>query len=100
MVQHDLSTVAFPRLTEAQLALLAGCCRTHKARYRDGQKLVEPGQHDFKFFVVRSGGIDVVDESGEETRLIRSLGPGEFTGEISMLTGGPALITLIARGDC
>jgi thioredoxin reductase (NADPH) len=100
MVQPDLSAVAFPRLSEQQLAGLAGCCRTHRARYRDGQKLVEPGQHDFKFFVVRSGGIDVVDESGDEARVIRSLGPGEFTGEISMLTGGPSLATLIARGDC
>jgi thioredoxin reductase (NADPH) len=33
-------------------------------------------------------------------RTIAILGPGEFTGEVAHLTGGPSLVSAIARGDC
>jgi CRP-like cAMP-binding protein len=45
-----------------------------------------------KFFVVSTGAVEGVQpagSSGETT--VRLFGPGEFTGEVSMLSGRPAL---------
>ena len=100
MAEHDLNAVAFPKLDEAQMASLERCPLTTLKRYRDGEKLFEVGDRDCKFFVVKSGEVEIVDESGETPKTIAVLGPGEFTGDVAQLTGGPALVSAVARGDC
>ena len=100
MAEHDLQSVAFPKLDEAQMAALDRCPLTKLPRYRDGEKLFKVGDRDFKFFVIKSGKVEIVDESGETPRTIAVQGPGEFTGDVAQLTGGPAIVNAIARGDC
>ena len=100
MAEHDLQSVAFPKLSEAQMAALDRCLLTRRQRYRDGETLFKVGDRDFKFFVVKSGKVEIVDESGETPRTIAVQGPGEFTGDVAQLTGGPAIVNAIARGDC
>src|SRR5258708_4605820 len=100
MVEHDLYAVAFPKLEEAQIASLGRCSLTTLKRYRDGEKLFEVGDRDFKFFVIKSGEVEIVDESGEAPKTIAVLRPGEFTGDVAQLTGGPAIVNGVARGDC
>jgi CRP-like cAMP-binding protein len=100
MVEHDLNAVAFPKLDEAQMEMLGRCGGATLKRYADGRKLIEVGERDFKFFVVREGEIEILDESGERPKTIAVLGRGEFTGDVSHLTGGPSLVSAIARGDC
>ena len=100
MAEHDLQSVAFPKLSEAQMAALDRCLLTRRQRYRDGETLFKVGDRNFKFFVVKSGKVDIVDESGETPRTIAVQGPGEFTGDVAQLTGGPAIVNAIARGDC
>jgi thioredoxin reductase (NADPH) len=98
---HDLQAVAFPKLDERLLESTLE--RYHLASietYRDGDVLFEAGSRDFMFFIVKAGGIEVVDVSADPPRTIVVHGPGQFTGEVSSLTGGPALVTAIARGDC
>jgi thioredoxin reductase (NADPH) len=65
-----------------------------------GEKLFEAGQRDCNFYVVKSGQVEILDESGETPKVITVHQPGEFTGEVGQLTGGPSLVTAIARGDC
>ena len=62
--------------------------------------LVQVGDRDFKFFVVRSGEIEILDQTGETPTTIVVHGPGEFTGDVSHLTGTPAIFTAVARSDC
>ena len=100
MTEHDLHAVAFPKLDEAQMAALERCPLTTLKRYRDGEKLFEAGDRDFRFFVVKSGEVEIVDESGETPKTVAVLGPGEFTGDVTQLTGGPAIVSAVARGDC
>ena len=100
MAEHDLQSVAFPKLNKAQMAALDRCLLTRRQRYRDGETLFKVGDRDFKFFVVKSGRVEIVDESGETPRTIAVQGPGEFTGDVAQLTGGPAIVNAIARGDC
>src|SRR2546422_6765169 len=99
MAEHDLHTVAFPKLDEAQIAALGRCAGASLKRYRQGQKLIEVGDRDFKFFVVKSGEIEILDEAGETPKRIAVLRRGEFTGEGAHLTGGPSFVSAVARGD-
>ena len=100
MAENDLRAVAFPKLDDAQMAALERCSLTVIKRYPDGKKLFEAGQRDWNFYVVKSGQVEIVDESGETPKIVTVHQPGEFTGEVGQLTGGPALVTAVARGDC
>jgi thioredoxin reductase (NADPH) len=100
MSPQDLHAVAFPRLDEAQFATLARCAGASLNRYPDGHYLFRVGQRDFKFFVVKSGELELVDESADTPWRIALLRRGEFTGDVAHLTGGASLISAVARGDC
>ena len=100
MAEHNLEAIAFPRLDEGQIATLARCAETNRKRYRDGEILIRSCERDFKFFVIQSGAVVIVDESGDTPKTVRVHLPGEFTGDVSHLTGRPAVISAVARGDC
>src|SRR5690349_14101107 len=99
MAREDLNESAFPQLSEEQMNMLARCGGAQLGRYNNGQKLIEAGERDFKFFVIRSGEVEIVDD-GEMPRSLAVLRSGEFTGDIGHLTGGASLITAISHGDC
>jgi len=61
---------------------------------RVGEVLFEPGDRNGDLFVVLSGGIEIVRPVAGREEPITVLGPGQFTGEINMLS---ARVTL-ARG--
>jgi thioredoxin reductase (NADPH) len=100
MTIEELRAAAFPKLDDAQLEALSHCPFTALKHYREGEKLFEAGDRDAQFFVLKSGAIEIVDESAETPRTIAVLGRGEFTGEVGQLTGGPSPVTGIARGEC
>jgi signal transduction histidine kinase len=54
----------------------------------DNQRLFTEGEPAENFFVVLSGGIRVTRSLGTEETTITQHGPGQFTGELSVLTGG------------
>ena len=85
MAEHDLRSVAFPKLDESQMAALDRCPLTKLPRYRDGEKHFKVGDRDFKFYVIKSGKVEIVDESGESPKTIAVQGPGEFTGDVAQL---------------
>jgi thioredoxin reductase (NADPH) len=97
---NNLHAVAFPKLDDRQIDALELCPLTARKHYRDGEKLFETGDRDSKFFVIKSGAIEIIDESGETPKTIALLGRGEFTGEVGQLTGAPSPVTGVARGDC
>src|SRR6185369_15458518 len=58
------------------------------------------GDRDFGFFVVKSGKVEIIDDSGDVPKTVTIHGPGNFTGDVAHLTGGAALVSAVARGDC
>jgi thioredoxin reductase (NADPH) len=100
MAEHTLHSIAFPVLDEAQIAQASNCTTLTPKHCRDGETLITIRDRSFKFFIVISGEIEILDYSGDQPRTIATLRKGEFTGDISHLTGAPAIITAIARGDC
>ncbi|MCU1330141.1 MAG: thioredoxin reductase [Bryobacterales bacterium] len=100
MPENTLQSVAFPVLNDAQIAQLAGCIRVVPASYPKGSTLIHIGERGMKFFIVKSGEIEIWDHSGDEPRVIATHGKGAFTGDISHITGAPAIFTAMAREDC
>jgi thioredoxin reductase (NADPH) len=100
MIAHDLNAVAFPKLTDEQMAGLERCSAAMIKRFRDGEHLFQAGDRDFGFFVVKSGKVEIIDDSGDVPKTVTIYGPGNFTGDVAHLTGGAALVSAVARGDC
>src|SRR4249920_752392 len=100
MAQFDLHETAFPTLTEPQIAQLGSCTAASLSKHAAGDVLVHFGDRDFRFFVVRSGEIEILDQTGETPKTIAVHGRGEFTGDVSHLTGTPAIFTAVALSDC
>jgi len=86
----------FPKLTPAQMERIAA--HGHMRRTEQGEVLGTVGKVTSQFFVVRTGCIEAVqqDENGKSTT-VTTIEQGEFTGEVSMLSGRPALVTLRIR---
>lgn len=97
---QDLRDVAFPKLGDEQVEKLRCCTGAQLKRYRDGEQLIRTGERNFRFFVIKSGQIEIRDESVETPRTVAVLGPGEFTGDVAALIGTPSLVGAVARGDC
>jgi thioredoxin reductase (NADPH) len=88
--------LAFPRLSDSEITCLAGLART--CSFEDGDIVFEAGQRGLPLYVVKSGEIVIVDDSGDQAKEIVAHGPGEFTGDVSLLTDRPAAISAYARG--
>lgn len=88
------AAIMFPTLSPGQIARIAshGVVRP----ITRGEVLIEAGQTDVPFFVVMAGGIEVIRPSGLGDLLIAAHRPGQFTGEVSMLLGRPALMRVRA----
>jgi thioredoxin reductase (NADPH) len=84
----------FPTLTPAQIRRIA----THGRMriLRPGEVLVEQGDSAVPFFVVISGELDVLRPSGADETVVTVHAPGQFTGEVSTLSGRRALFRLRA----
>ncbi|HEV8111727.1 MAG TPA: FAD-dependent oxidoreductase [Planctomycetota bacterium] len=98
MVVHDLNQIAFPTLDATRIAELSRCTGASLERHEDGETLIEVGDRDFQFHVVTKGAIEILDVSGDAPRSITVHGPGQFTGDVSHLTGNPSVIRAITRG--
>ena len=99
MAEHEPDPVALPRLNESQMAALERCPLTRSRRYRDGEAVFEAGDPECKFDVVKSGALELRDESDEAPHTIVTLEPGQFTGDVTHLTGSPSLVSGVARGE-
>ncbi len=100
MAERDLRSVAFPQLAEAQIEKLAKCAGVSTRTFRDGEALFRVGDRKISFFVVKSGEIEIRDLSDDSPRVVTVHKPGEFTGDVTHLTGNPAVVSGIARGAC
>ncbi len=99
MESRELRSIAFPKLSEAELASLGRCPLMVLKRYRAGETLFEIGERNCNFCVVKSGEVEILDESGDAPKTVTVHGPGEFTGEVAQVTGSPALVRAVVRRE-
>jgi len=82
----------FPILTPAQINRIA--VHGHMRAVEPGKVLVEQGDSTVPFFVMASGELEIVRPSCAGETLVTIHGPGQFTGEVNMLTGRRRLFFL------
>jgi thioredoxin reductase (NADPH) len=90
-----IEEVAFPQLTSTERALvkpLATPCD-----YSDGETIFRSGQSDIDLYIVESGQVEIRNPT-DGNRLIVTHEPGQFSGDIDVLTGRPVIVTAVARG--
>jgi thioredoxin reductase (NADPH) len=80
----------FPTLTAAQIERIAAVGR--RCSTPAGEVLFDLGDQNARFFVVLSGGIEIVQPVGSVEMPIITHGPGQFTGEINMLSARRSLV--------
>src|SRR6266852_282494 len=100
MAAQDLYAMAFPTLSEEQIAQLGRYTGAASKKFRAGEALFHVGDREPKFFVIKSGELEIVDVTGDAPKTLRVQGPGEFTGDVGHLTGNPKVVSGIARSDC
>jgi CRP/FNR family transcriptional regulator, cyclic AMP receptor protein len=61
--------------------------------FREG----EPGQ---EMYVVQQGRVEIAARAGAVRKVLSTLGPGEFFGEMSILNGAPRSATATCAEDC
>ncbi|MBL8215635.1 MAG: cyclic nucleotide-binding domain-containing protein [Bryobacterales bacterium] len=89
---HDLREASlFPVLPEDLLAKLPTVGEV--LDFPGGHVLFSEGDRDYPFFAVLEGQVRVTKRSGTESITLAVHNRGHFCGEISMLTGGPAIAT-------
>jgi thioredoxin reductase (NADPH) len=86
--------LVFPTLTPAQIARLAAHGRVRQVQR--GEVLAEAGEPLARFFVVTAGQVELVRPSGVTEALVAVLRPGQFTGEVTMLSGSRGLVRIRA----
>ncbi len=79
----------FPKLTSDQIHRIEG--RGDMRDVQVGELLVEQGDREVPFFVVVSGEIEIVRPSDNIETLVTIHGPGQFTGEVNMMSGRRAM---------
>ena len=85
----------FPRLTGDQIARLRA--QGQVRRVAAGDVLVEEGATETPCFIVMSGLVEIAQPSADGEVTLAVHGPGEFTGEVNMLSGRPSLVLARAR---
>ena len=80
----------FPVLTEAQINRIRPYASLR--RVNDGDVLFRADDSDVPFFILLSGSMEIVQPDMNGERLVANHAPGEFTGEMTMITGHRSLV--------
>src|SRR5467141_3453159 len=86
--EHD---IAFPRLSRAQIDALRPWGRVRPIA--PGDVLFQEGDRGFSFYVVLDGAVEIIEQSRGTPREVTVHEPGEFTGDVDMLSGRASLVT-------
>ena len=100
MAGRDLQSIAFPQFDESQFAAFGQCSVMKRKHFRDGEALFRVGERDSRFYIIISGKVEIVDDTGDHPKTVVFHGPREFAGDLSQLSGRPALVSGYARGEC
>src|SRR4051812_12286884 len=92
----ETNNAAFPKLDDDEMRAL--CAHATTCAYHDGEKVFRAGDADIDLFVIESGGLDILNPT-DDNRLIVTHGPGEFAGDIDLLTRRPVIVTAVANGQ-
>lgn len=96
MLHDPNQTLMFPRLPVEKIREM--CAEGDEIALEDGQVIFTEGEKNYPFYIVLDGRIRVSKHIGQEDTLLVTHERGQFTGEISILMGAPAVATGRADG--
>ena len=85
---------AFPKLSGDEMTIVRSMARGEQ--FGEGDVVFRAGDADIDFFVVEAGQVEILNPTADNAR-ITVHEPGEFVGDIDLLTGRPILVT---AGEC
>jgi thioredoxin reductase (NADPH) len=91
----ETDDTAFPQLTSGEIALIRPLATP--CDYADGKPVFRAGQAEIDLYIVESGAIEIHNPADGDRALVTH-GPGQFSGDVDLLTGRPVIVTGIARG--
>jgi CRP-like cAMP-binding protein len=93
MIDRLSSANLFGNYTKAQLREVARLAE--QVSVSEGEILLSEGQYGKEFFFILSGTVEVTQQG----RLVNTLGPGDFFGELTALHSGTRNATVTALSD-
>jgi CRP-like cAMP-binding protein len=73
--------------------------RLRRAPFAAGEAVTREGEHDDGLYIIVDGQAEVRIGAGDGARTVATLGPGEFFGEMALLTGEVRAATVVAITD-
>ena len=86
---------AFPTLNDVQIQTLKAYGEVW--RTEEGQLLFEVGDPTYRFIVILSGKVAVVERLGNEENVVAESDANSFLGELNMLTNQAVYLTAVVR---
>ena len=65
--------------------------------YKKGEAIVKEGENAVAFYIIRAGKVDIIrGRGGKNEKVLATLGPGEFFGEMALLDSYPRSASVVA----
>jgi thioredoxin reductase (NADPH) len=94
---RDTEAIAFPKLSDEQLALLEPLGARRKLKR--GDYVVKAGQREFPLTITLEGEIEAFETRDGVEQILATGGPRDFLGEVSMLQGTSALASARVKSE-
>ena len=94
---RDTESIAFPKLTDEQLALLEPL--GNRRQLRRGEFILKAGQREFPLTVTLEGEIEAFETRDGVEQILATSGPRDFLGDVSMLMGTSALASARVKSE-
>jgi thioredoxin reductase (NADPH) len=94
---RDTEAIAFPKLTDEQLALLEPLGT--RRRLKRGDYVVKAGQREFPLTIPLEGEIEAFETRDGVEQILATATPRDFLGEVSMLQGTSALASARIKSE-
>src|ERR1700744_6470578 len=89
-LSEDRREQMYPHLSAVQVRRISAL--GERRDVKAGEILFDAGDRDMSFFVVVTGAIEISRPVGDQQEVVTRHGPGQFTGEINMLSGRRSLV--------
>src|SRR4030081_1045196 len=96
---HTLRRVQLLREAPAD-DLVALWRHLREAQAAAGQVICQRGEQGDRFYMVQTGAVEVRLGTGPDSTPLYRLGPGDWFGETSLLSGSPRSADVVALEDC
>jgi thioredoxin reductase (NADPH) len=94
---RDTEAIAFPKLSDEQLALLESLGTRRKLKR--GDFVLKAGQREFPLTVILEGETEAFETRDGVEQILATAGPRDFLGDVSMLQGTSALASARVKSD-